>query len=212
MECKENFFKFDFIRSSEGWEGDFSDYPEGEEDFYELTWGWKPLPEPLKGRGIFISGNNHSDDLFMFIRRRLTSLKPRTSYNLTFTIRFATNAPKGCMGVGGPPGEGVTVKAGAAVIKPEPFISGNNHYAMNIDKGNQAGGGKDAVVLGDIANTNTDCHNWVYEMKQLENTNAPFKVTSGEDGAIWIVIGTDSGFEATTSLYYSNIEISAIEI
>ena len=64
---------FDFQNNTQSWEGDFADYPVGEEDFYELSYELSNLPIPLNTNSGALkqSGNNHSDDLFMFIRKQL---------------------------------------------------------------------------------------------------------------------------------------------
>jgi hypothetical protein len=94
---------FDFSRGAQGWEVAFADYPQGQEPFFELQSGHQSLPAPLgpDRSGLFISGNNHSDDLFMFFKRRITGLKPRTSYEARFMVEFATDVPRGCGGIGG---------------------------------------------------------------------------------------------------------------
>src|SRR5437588_7829962 len=40
-------FQFDFANGAQGWSAGFSDYPAGQEAFFELTSGVKPLPSPL---------------------------------------------------------------------------------------------------------------------------------------------------------------------
>ena len=64
-------FVFDFSESTSGWVADFADYPIGEEDFYELRFERSILPPPLDQNtySYMISGNNHSDDLFMFLKK-----------------------------------------------------------------------------------------------------------------------------------------------
>jgi hypothetical protein len=201
----------DFSNGLEGWIAGFADYPVGEEDFYELGWGWLPINKPLSGHGFYITGNNHSDDLFMFIKGQISDLKPETSYSLRFEVTFATAVPQGCAGVGGPPGESVFVKAGATKIEPQAIPEGRN-FRMNIDKGNQSRGGENAQVIGNVANSNTDCNNPAYELKVLNNDSEFFVVETDSEGKLWIMIGTDSGFEATTTLYYTHINIVATEV
>lgn len=210
MISQKQYFKFDFANGLGGWEGGFADYPVGEEVHYELKWGWQRMPKPLDGHGLYLSGNNHSDDLFMFAKRRIEGLQPNTPYALGFNVTLATDTPTGCFGVGGAPGESVWVKAGASVIEPMPMEMDDKYYRMNIDKGNQAQGGKDAMVLGNIANSNTDCNKPVYELKSLSNSTAPFEVHTDQSGGLWVLVGTDSGFESTTSLYYASIVIAAV--
>ncbi len=195
-------FDFNFNSGLQGWTADFSDYPVGQDSALALRSGWKALPSPLSGHGFNVSGNNGSDDLFMFIKRRITGLEPNTQYSISFVVSFATNAPHGCYGIGGAPGEAVIMKAGASSMEPVPVPSASQWYVMNIDKGNQQGDGKHAVVLGTIANSSNDCLNPPYELKKLEIGSGKLRVTSDNAGAIWIFFGTDSGYEGTTSLYY----------
>ncbi len=205
-------FQFDFANGAQGWNAGFSDYPAGQEAFFELASGIQPLPSPLDQTetAFFISGNNHSDDLFMFLKVKISGLKPNTAYNANFHVEFATNASAGCLGVGGTPGESVFVKSGASAQEPQPILS-NGYYVMSIDKGNQALGGKDAMVLGNIANSSTDCLRPVYEIKALDSA-APLSVTTDAAGSVWLLVGTDSGFEATTSLYYRQFRATLAEL
>jgi len=200
-------FHFDFRSGGEqGWTAGFADYPPGQEEFFELEAGYRSLPPPLNTsqNGLFSSGNNHSDDLFMFWKRGI-SLGPDTSYRVRFDVEFATNAPRGCVGVGGAPGEGVTIKAGSSVVEPEPVIVGNT-LRMNIDIGNQTTGGADAIALGDFANSQI-CGSGppTYELKTLSSATGQFGLTTDGSGAAWLIVGTDSGFEATTAIYWTRI-------
>jgi hypothetical protein len=74
---------------------------------------------------------------------------------------------------------------------------------MNIDKGNQSIGGIDMIVIGDFSN-GTDQN--IYKIKQL-TTTSPLNVRANQQGEIWLVIGTDSGFEGTTTIYYNFIQV-----
>ncbi|MEM9556283.1 MAG: hypothetical protein AAGC60_18650 [Acidobacteriota bacterium] len=198
---------FDFATSNLDWSGDFADYPVNEEEFFELGWGWDRLPNELGGHGIRLTGNNHSDDLFMFARRPISGLSPSTCYQVSFHLTLATNAPSGCVGVGGAPGEAVFVKVGASTVRPVPLIE-NGTYRMNIDKGNQAQGGRNAVVVGDLANGETDCENWIYRLKNYEQGGQKLEATTDKDGSLWLFVGTDSGFEATSTPYIARVEVS----
>jgi hypothetical protein len=206
-------FVYDLDTGARGWEAGFADYPAADVAMYELEAEWRALPAPLAGRnGIFVSGNNHSDDLFMYIKRRLSGLKPNTRYEVSFGVEFATNADSGCVGVGGAPGEHVSVKVGATEDEPEANTAGGGMIRMNIDHGNQSADGSDAVVIGNIANTQTDCTNDLYELKTLDNEDSPFEVFTGADGTLWALFATDSGFEGTTGIYFTRLEIIAEEI
>jgi hypothetical protein len=206
-------FKFEFSDSDHGWVVGFADYPEGEEDFYELSSERRQLPVPLDSyNGIYVSGNNHSDDLFMYLKKELSGLKPNTRYSLSFVLQIATNAPTGCVGIGGAPGESVTVKAGAVSYEPIANRQSDGYLRMNVDHGGNSVVGSDAIVVGNLANTQTDCRNRSYELKDFDNELYPFEVYTNPKGSVWAYFATDSGFEGTTSIYYTYLEISAKEI
>lgn len=198
-------FYFDFAQGPTGWAGDFADYPVGEESFYELVFEHDTLPDPLDQNQMAIkqSGNNHSDDLFMFIKRKVSGLEPNTVYYINFTVEFASNVPDGMMGVGGSPGESVYLKSGATAAEPKKEKDGDNYYRMNIDKNNQSQSGEDMVVIGDFSN-DTDLD--VYTLKTVTN-ESPFGAETDDNGNLWLIIGTDSGFEATTTIYYNTIKV-----
>jgi hypothetical protein len=202
---KESFkFYYDFASGMQGWQGDFADYPVGEETLYELKYEHSPLPGPLdqNQNALKQSGNNHSDDLFMFIKRKITGLIPNQTYKATFDIQIATDAASNTVGIGGAPGEGVSIKAGITPKEPEKEIK-NGDYRMNIDKGNQVYGGADMAVIGDFANGTDE---FIYVLKNLSNED-PFQIQADENGDAWAIIGTDSGFEGTTTIYYNKISI-----
>jgi len=207
----EKMITFNFNKSSNGWSAGFADYPLNEEDFYELSSGRQAVPAPLsRYQGYRLSGNNHSDDLFMFIKKKFSGLKPNTRYELEFEVTLATNAPRGCIGVGGAPGESVFVKAGASAEEPKPVISGDAIYRMNIHIGSQGSSGSDAVVLGDMANSQP-CDNaeGVFELKTLTSETTPFSAYTNEAGELWLLFGTDSGYESVTTVYFVQGTVSA---
>src|ERR1700722_503038 len=75
--------ELNFSNGSNGFVGDFADYPVGTEDFYELSWGWENLLSQTElKKGLYLSGNNHSDDLWMYVKRRIDGLQPNTAYEL----------------------------------------------------------------------------------------------------------------------------------
>ena len=200
---------FDFRDDAQGWIADFADYPVGEEAFYELEAELAKLPAPLDEtqQAFRLSGNNHSDDLFMFIKRSVDGLAPNTTYTVRFQVEFASNASVECFGVGGAPGTSVTLKAGASSVEPMPQTDETSgHYRMNIDKGNQSNGGQDALVLGHVG-IEVPCAEPVYHLKMSSNGAGTFSARSDDQGQLWLLIGTDSGFEATTTLYYTQIEV-----
>jgi len=197
----------EFASDLEGWVAGFADYPVGEEGFFELQAEYSALPAPLdQGQGSFkVTGNNHSDDLFMYITKKLTGLAPETFYDVTFNIEFATDAPTDVIGVGGAPGTSVYVKTGAVSTEPVREVDAIDHYRMALDKGNQSSSGADMITIGDFSNGTSE--DFSYRLKTLSNT-VPFEALSNEAGEVWVIIGVDSGFEARTTIYYNRINLS----
>lgn len=203
-------FTYKFDTNDEGWIAGYSDYPAdlsaGDSLYlYEMSYGYSPLPEKImpEQSGFRLRGHNRSDDLFMFIKKKITGLEPATSYNIRFKIELASNAPANAIGIGGAPGEGVTLKAGATSKEPVNMVVDGNWYQLNADKGNQTNGGTDAVVLGNIAVSDTTT---AYTLITREN-KSPLNAKTDINGDIWVFAGTDSGFEGLTEVYYTEIEI-----
>jgi hypothetical protein len=208
-------FEFDFENDEQSWVTGFADLPADYDPMiYELDSGWGELPSGLEGNAIFLSGHNRSDDLFMFLKVHVEGLKPDTPYNVLFNIDLASNTPEGMMGIGGSPGESVFVKAGAVNYEPEVIEDSNGWLRMNIDKGNQASEGQDMINLGTISNPNIDLDTFTgeeYAIMTLDNQDRAFSVTTDSQGNVWLIAGTDSGFEGPTTVYYDQISISVVE-
>ena len=92
---------FDFEDGMQGWKTGFADLPaDHDPSIYELESGHGPMPSGLGGNGIRIRGHNRSDDLFMYLTRRVEGLAPGQYYDVDCTVEFATNARAGSVGVG----------------------------------------------------------------------------------------------------------------
>lgn len=210
--------EYDFRRGNQGWSTGFADYKPNTGTNYELETAWRFMPRKLTlvpARGLYIQGHNRSDDLFMFLKRRLDAqdgVVAGRAYRVEYVIRLASKAPTGCGGVGGAPGEGVYLKAGASPVEPLAVLQADGWLRMNIDKGNQSQGGTAASVAGNIAN-GIPCQdaspNFPYALIQRDHQHTS-NVTANASGEIWLLIGTDSGFEGMTSLYYRSVRVKLI--
>ncbi|NDI34052.1 PEP-CTERM sorting domain-containing protein [Chengkuizengella sediminis] len=206
-----------FGSDNRGWIGDFADYPvDYDESQYQLQFSRESLPIEIdpEGNGLFLSGVNRSDDLFMFIKKKVDTsygLKPNTNYLVNFDIEIATNAPQGAFGIGGAPGESNYVKAGATTEEPAIIIQ-DGFYRMNIDKGNQSISGEEAIVLGNLAKLST-IFDFSYELKNFNNDNFDdaFIVKTDENGELWLLVGNDSGYEGLTSIYIPKVKFILTE-
>jgi hypothetical protein len=191
-----------FAAGFDGWQASYADYTPGQEATIGFASGHERLPAPLDmNAGVFLASDNRSDDVFMYLWRPVTGLAPGRRYRVEMTVTVATNAPPSCPGIGGAPGESVYLKAGAAPREPANRIEGGA-VVTNLDKGNQSVGGSEIVLIGDFAQTVAgDCAAPLYQRKTLvTGAGAPF-VTSDAAGRLWLVIGTDSGYEGHTRAY-----------
>ncbi|MFC2036243.1 YbaY family lipoprotein [Chloroflexota bacterium] len=209
---------FDFAINTEGWVGGFSDLPVNHaEHGYDVEFRYSDIPvEGEEGGGLLFSGNNHSDDLFMYAMRAFNSqdgLKPNTAYEIPIAFDLATNVAPGMMGIGGSPGESVYIKAGVVNTEPkseEDTTGGEEYYRLNIDKGNQANSGEDMIVLGNAAKGEGLGQD--DESFQYKHFNYEFQVMTNDNGGLWVIIGADSGFEGISQLYLDNISITFKEM
>jgi hypothetical protein len=156
------------------------------------------LPAPLSGRGLRLAGRNHSDDLFVFTARRIDGLQPGARYRVRWELRMVATIPGGCMGVGGAPGEAVTVKAGVAGRLPARVRVGDD-WRFNLDKGEQTQGGSESIVLGDLTSSGRECVAVPAQIKSLSGTQ-PAPLVADAAGAAWAWVGFDSGYEAASEL------------
>jgi hypothetical protein len=205
-------FNYPFEEDQQGWLADFADLPaDFDPEFYELDSGWTNLPSGIAGNAIYLTGNNHSDDLFMFIKTEVEGLKPDTTYKIIFSLDLANNTPEGMMGIGGSPGESVYVKAGAVNFEPDVIEDASGWLRMNFDKGNQARESDHMITLGTLANPNIDLDTFTgmeYSLMTLDNQSQIFTATTDDDGSIWVMIGIDSGFEGLTKVYFDKVLLS----
>ncbi len=209
-------FATNFNDGLHGWRSGFADYPEGQDEIFEFTNEIAPIPDGLNadGQGLRIGGTNRSDDLFMFLTRQLTAddgVQPNTTYELSFRITVASNAPSGCIGIGGAPGESVYLKAGGAQTEPRSILT-DGFFSMNVDKGIQSNDGPAASVASNIANgiaceSIVDFDNAPYVSLTVDHMH-DMPITADQNGNLWILIGTDSGFEGRTELFYQQVSVT----
>jgi hypothetical protein len=127
-------------------------------------------------------------------------------YLLSFDLWFASASGSGCAGVGGGP-DAVYLKAGGSTLEPVPLLEGNQ-VLINIDKGDQLTGGRNLGFVGSIWN-GKECpsEEWVMLHRTYDH---PFPIRSSSNdthGDLWIAVGTDSGYEALTGVYYYSIDV-----
>ena len=81
---------------------------------------------------------------------------------------------------------------------------------LNLDKGQQATGGENARVIGNVANGINDCSGdkFAFVTHWLEN----FIVQSRTGDQICLFMGVDSGFEGITQHYITNVKVTLVKV
>lgn len=199
-------FEYNFESGNQGWIAGFSDYPSDYEDLsiYELSSGVVSLPESPSTHGFYLAGHNRSDDLFMFIKTRIIGLQGSSRYTANIETSLLSSAGDQCFGIGGSPGSSVYIKFGFGEIEPQQA-----EYYLNLDKGNQLSGGANANTIGDVTIADKPCESETFSAKTLTTTSeTELNLTTNADGSIWLFLGSDSGYEGYTKLYYDKITIT----
>lgn len=204
--------EYTWENGDEGWEFGYADYPVGltlndSLSLYAMSYGHGNLPVEIQPaqKGMLLAGANRSDDLFMYMFAPVAGLMPRATYLLTFDLSIASNARTNAVGIGGAPGESVWIKAGAVSARPE-LTKLDGWYRMKLDKGNQSSEGDDMIILGH-AGVSDDTND--YELI-TRSSQVPMEAKAGDDGRLWLMIGSDSGFEGYTALYYAGLKVSMV--
>jgi hypothetical protein len=194
---------YDFAEDLHGFVPGFSDYPAGSDDsiYYQLKYDY--ADQAGIGKSIMLSGNNRENGLFMFLKKKLTGLQPNTEYTITFNVDFASNAQ---IGVAGYPAENVLMKVGATDIEPKRVIE-NDHFIMNIDKGEQGQNGVDMIIIGDISIPSGNNGYINVSRSNSSFTDNPLEVKSNNRGELWLIVGTDSAYKGITTVYYTSISV-----
>ncbi|MHB8127373.1 MAG: copper amine oxidase N-terminal domain-containing protein [Mobilitalea sp.] len=202
-------YNYKFNKGAVGFEAIFSDYSYdqlGNYEIYEMKSAYKQIPVIGKeSMGLYLASHNRSDDIFMGYEKKVSGLVPNKEYSLNIQFQLATNVESGGFGIGGSPSSSVYVKSGASTIKPESILDEKaGIYRMNIDTGVQGQGGEDMQVIGDVGKPEGSSITG-FEYKQMQ---AEVKVVADDNGCVYLIIGTDSGFEGFTEYYIDNVTIS----
>ena len=107
---------------------------------------------------------------------------------------------------GGPPGEALIIKGGATDALPanvqQPGSGGFTFVTTNFDHGGQRNPGANAAVMGDLAFGGGTCTGGVYQLKTLNTGGNGVRIRSDSQGRLWLILGSDSGFEGLTKFYF----------
>ncbi|WP_419876125.1 copper amine oxidase N-terminal domain-containing protein [Candidatus Pristimantibacillus sp. PTI5] len=204
-------YHYTFDQGDEGWKGAFADLPVDYNAYiYDLKFARELLPTAKNktNYGLKLSGVNRSDDLFMFVTKKIEGLEPHTMYQASLSFQLYTDQAGGMMGVGGAPGEAVSIKAGFVSKEPRTLQSdteGHMYYRMNIDKGNQKVEGDDMKIVGNMVQPNSSLKGFQPVAMQYSTT-----LQSNEQGEIYVIVGSDSGYEGLTTFYLDDMKVKLL--
>lgn len=208
---------YDFDDGPQRWTGFFTNFTVGMGDGMNQVSAYRPMPDPpnVEQGSFLLAATNTSDDVKMMMKQRLDDLAPNTTYDVQFTTTFASDAGSGCVGIGGAPGEDVRVFAVATAEEPAAVVDTTraNDYIVLSTEEQQAeadfGGDRsawlNAAAIGNVANGLDQCTGTPYALKTLESAPDHWTVTTDADGTAWLLVGTRSGFEGRTALYYTQV-------
>lgn len=159
------------------------------------------------GTAWYLEGSNYSDDLFLYLYRKVDGLRPNTLYNLDFAVEFASRESQDTVGIGGSPGGSVWVKAAASPEEPARIVR-DGYYRTPLAISNQAGSGTQGGVIG-VYGYVEEPANGEWKLLRRELDTRRFAASSNEAGELWVAVGLDSGFEGTSAVYLTRFEVEA---
>lgn len=86
-------FNDSFAANTNGCEGEYIDYGTPQDSLIKFEYVGLPKPLNETQKALRLYGENRSDDLFMFISKKLTNLSPDSTYNLLFEVELASPYP-----------------------------------------------------------------------------------------------------------------------
>lgn len=195
---------YDFRQGALSWQADFVGYTQFNQNIYEMLAEIRTLPPELgvSGTGFYVQAHNRCDCLVMFLKRRLDAsdgVVAGQRYRVSYTVTLASNAQDGCIGPGSP-GESVKLMFGGAQIEPVTFTGLYDTRRLNVESAV-------ASIAGDIAN-GTPCNPSSRPYISIQRTHQhTSEITANPAGELWMFVGTRSGFEGFTALYYQRIDV-----
>jgi hypothetical protein len=162
-------------------------------------------------RAYYLQSHNTPDDLFMFVKKELSSsdgIEPYRTYGVSIHVGFLSNAPSGLAGIGGSPGGSVVLKAGVSLLEPVAILDTERSYVrLNLDKGDQIESGRDLQVVSTFENGQAPQANQPYVYLERVH-HFPTPVQTDRRGVLWVTVGTESGFEGLTGIYIYEIIVT----
>jgi hypothetical protein len=195
---------FDFNEGENGWKHGFSQYRTvGDSAEAELKYAYADKPPSLpEGKGLMLSGKSSTPELFMFIKKQLTDLRPETDYTITVNVEVASSAASQTNNLAAP---SVFLKVGAVSYEPLTIKTADK-VIINVDKGEEDQDGSEMLNIGNIIGSNSIDYNLTLKSSSSKNPT-PILARTDSNGSLWIIVGTESNFNGTTTVFYSKVNV-----
>lgn len=193
------FIESTFETGTEEWTGDFAFAKTGTESTVKFGLKQEVLPSVLKStlHGLKLEGENQSDSLFLFIKKKVSNLDPSKTYKVAYQIDMASSFPDTI----GSSGRIIYLKAGASTTEPSK-LPGTAIFTSTIDNGTLAKSGKEMLLLGNIGNGLDSTY---YRSISRNNANLAVQVKPSAAGEIWLCIGVNTRYKGNINLYFDRI-------
>lgn len=199
-------FADDFQGQTGAWVAGFSDVSAELADNVQFEGTVVGHPLHMARLALYLYGNNISDDLFMFWKRRVTGLVAGATYDVRMEVEYATQYQEGCDAGVGPL---VLIKMGAASLEPVVVELADGSLRTTLDKGEQFEEGSAIRILGDHRNGVPGCVTEApFAVRTRSSGARAVRVTADGLGAVWVVVGTESAFEVANAIYFSRVRYS----
>lgn len=214
---------YNFDASDEGWDAGIIGILANEEEDHAFEVNHVTAPYDENTGALLLSAENPNNNLFIYTTRHLTGLEPNTSYDISYSIKFAsivgidsTGNSVDTTGIGADTTEvaadsidnivandTIVIKAGATNEELQVEEDASNLLQLvGIDVGEPGSDGNDLVVIGSFI-ADSDDSNYTLHTASTEN---PISVVTNEDGELWLVVGTET-FGSTAEIYMDRIDV-----
>jgi len=131
----------------------------------------------------------------MYLKKKITGLKANTDYEVQLPIDRSKCSNHN-------DGNRRFRQAKASTSKQAHLPT--CRWFQTTTQGHQSSEDSEMFSIGNVSNF--EVVGSEYRIKTLENRGRTVTVSSDEFGQLWLIVGTDSGFEGLRTFYYSPIE------
>jgi hypothetical protein len=200
-----------FDEGPEGWIAEFAGYPASMEDSMRLSFKYESIyiSKSIGNVSAFKqSGYAANSDLFMYIKQRVSGLRPNARYLVSIQVELNSQLLEKYNGDLNNEDYGSFLKVGALNSEPltmETLNVNNTDIAMvtaDFDKGENSKGGIDMTLIGRIEYTDVGA-----SPIMLNGSNADYPIYAATDdyGKLWIAVGVDTNIPVYQEIAYTYI-------